>query len=179
MVDIQRFFRLILFNFVTSNDDAHLKNFSLIEHNGEYRLSPAYDLVNTALQLREPRIFALNKGLFREGMAFSDTRTIRRADFEEFGRRIGLPEKVVRKEIELFLSDQPLTYELLERSFLSEELKKQYRQTFDYRRHILGFLVGRPNGGNERPHRKSKIQPASAKFSAFGEFRDFYYFCIV
>ena len=129
----------ILFNFVTSNDDAHLKNFSLIEYNGEYRLSPAYDLVNTALQLREPRIFALDKGLFREGMAFSDTRTIRRADFEEFGRRIGLPEKVVRKEIELFLSDQPLTYELLERSFISEELKKQYRQTFDYRRRMLGF----------------------------------------
>lgn len=72
-------------------------------------------------------------------MAFSDTRTIRRTDFEEFGRRIGLPEKVVRKEIELFLSDQPLTYELLERSFLSKELKKQYRQTFDYRRRMLGF----------------------------------------
>lgn len=72
-------------------------------------------------------------------MAFSDTRTIRCTDFEEFGRRIGLPEKVVRKEIELFLSDQPLTYELLERSFLSEELKKQYRQTFDYRRRMLGF----------------------------------------
>lgn len=139
LVDIQRFFRLILFNFVTSNDDAHLKNFSLIEYEGEYRLSPAYDLVNTALQLREPRIFALDKGLFREGMAFSDTRTIRRTDFEEFGRRIGLPGKVVRKEIELFLSDQPLTYELLERSFLSEELKKQYRQTFDYRRRMLGF----------------------------------------
>lgn len=139
LVDIQRFFRLILFNFVTSNDDAHLKNFSLIEYNGEYRLSPAYDLVNTALQLREPRIFALDKGLFREGMAFSDTRTIRRTDFEEFGRRIGLPEKVVRKEIELFLSDQPLTYELLERSFLSKELKKQYRQTFDYRRRMLSF----------------------------------------
>lgn len=139
LVDIQRFFRLILFNFVTSNDDAHLKNFSLIEYEGEYRLSPAYDLVNTALQLREPRIFALDKGLFREGMAFSDTRTIRRTDFEEFGRRIGLPGKVVRKEIELFLSDQPLTYELLERSFLSEELKKQYRQTFDYRRRMLSF----------------------------------------
>lgn len=151
LVDIQRFFRLILFNFVTSNDDAHLKNFSLIEYNGEYRLSPAYDLVNTALQLREPRIFALDKGLFREGMAFSDTRTIRHTDFEEFGRRIGLPEKVVRKEIELFLSDQPLTYELLERSFLSEELKKQYRQTFDYRRRMLGFKSCRPNRGNERP----------------------------
>lgn len=66
LVDIRRYYRLILFNFVTLNDDAHLKNFSLIERNGEYRLSPAYDLVNTSLQLREPRIFALDKGLFKE-----------------------------------------------------------------------------------------------------------------
>ena len=95
--------------------------------------------MNRARQLREPLVVALDKGVLREGMACSDTRTSRRADFEEFGRRIGLPEKVVRKEIELFLSDQPLTYELLERSFLSEELKKQYRQTFDYRRRMLGF----------------------------------------
>ena len=37
LVDIRRFYRLILFNFITLNDDAHLKNFSLIERNGEYR----------------------------------------------------------------------------------------------------------------------------------------------
>lgn len=66
LVDKRRYYKLILFNFVTLNDDAHLKNFSLIERNGEYRLSPAYDLVNTSLQLREPRIFALDKGLFKE-----------------------------------------------------------------------------------------------------------------
>ena len=76
LVDIRRFYRLILFNFITLNDDAHLKNFSLIERNGEYRLSPAYDLINTSLQLRNPRIFALDKGLFKEGMKLSDTRTI-------------------------------------------------------------------------------------------------------
>lgn len=35
LVDIRRYYRLILFNFVTLNDDAHLKNFSLIERNGE------------------------------------------------------------------------------------------------------------------------------------------------
>lgn len=41
------------------------------------------------------------------------------------------------------------------------------------------FKSCRPNNGNDRPQRKSKIQLVSAKFSAFGEFRDFYYFCIV
>ena len=139
LIDIRRFFRIILFNFVTLNDDAHLKNFSLIERNGEYRLSPAYDLINTSLQLMNPHIFALDKGLFKEGMAFSDTHTISRSDFEEFGKRIGLPIKVIKQEIDLFAAEQPLVKELLGRSFLSPSLQKQYWMAFDYRRKMLNF----------------------------------------
>lgn len=139
LVDIRRFFRIILFNFVTLNDDAHLKNFSLIERNGEYRLSPAYDLINTSLQLMNPHIFALDKGLFKEGMVFSDTHTISRPDFEEFGKRIGLPIKVIKQEIDMFAAEQPLVKELLGRSFLSPSLQKQYWMAFDYRRKMLNF----------------------------------------
>lgn len=139
LIDIRRFFRIILFNFVTLNDDAHLKNFSLIERNGEYRLSPAYDLINTSLQLMNPHIFALDKGLFKEGMAFSDTHTISRSDFEEFGKRIGLPVKVIKQEIDMFATEQPLVKELLGRSFLSLSLQKQYWMAFDYRRKMLNF----------------------------------------
>lgn len=139
LVDIRRFFRIILFNFVTLNDDAHLKNFSLIERNGEYRLSPAYDLINTSLQLMNPHIFALDKGLFKEGMVFSDTHTISRSDFEEFGKRIGLPIKVIKQEIDMFAAKQPLVKELLGRSFLSPSLQKQYWMAFDYRRKMLNF----------------------------------------
>lgn len=139
MIDIRRFFRLILFNFVTLNDDAHIKNFSLIERNGEYRLSPAYDLINTSLQLREPHIFALDKGLFKEGMSFSDTRTIRRSDFEEFGRRIGLPEKVIKQEIDKFATEQSAVKDLLKRSFLTPELQKQYWLSFVCRCKMLNF----------------------------------------
>ena len=68
-VEILKFFRMVVFNYLILNDDAHLKNFSLINRgDGEYHLSPAYDLINTSLHLYEPRIFALDKGLFREGM---------------------------------------------------------------------------------------------------------------
>ena len=133
LVDIRRFYRLILFNFITLNDDAHLKNFSLIERNGEYRLSPAYDLINTSLQLRNPRIFALDKGLFKEGMKLSDTRTICRSDFVEFGKRIGLQERVIQQELKNFSTVQPMVKELLERSFLSEELKDHYYLSYKYR----------------------------------------------
>ena len=101
-IDILRFFRVVIFNFITLNDDAHLKNFSLVYNGREYHLSPAYDLVNTSLQLYEPRIFALDNGLFKEGMSFSDTRQISANDFIELGRRIGLPEKLVIQELERF-----------------------------------------------------------------------------
>ncbi len=139
LVDLRRFFRLILFNFVILNDDAHLKNFSLIERNGEYRLAPAYDLINTELQIWEPQIFALKKGLFKEGTIYSDTHPVGRRDFEEFGKRIGLPAKVVEKDIDMFAGEHPLVKDLLDRSFLSEALKKQYWQAYSFRRKMLNF----------------------------------------
>ena len=72
-------------------------------------------------------------------MVFTDTRTIRRYDFEEFGKRIGLPDKVVKQEMEFFMSEKPMVKELLNRSFLSEELKREYYLAFDFRRKILNF----------------------------------------
>jgi serine/threonine-protein kinase HipA len=136
-IDILRFFRMVLFNFISLNDDAHLKNFSLLNTGKEYRLSPAYDLINTSLHLIQPRIFALDNGLFHEGMNLSDTRTVKRTDFEEFGSRIGLPAKVVNREIEHFSAKSPLVDALIDRSFLSEDLKKQYKSSTDYRRVML------------------------------------------
>lgn len=136
-VDLLRFFQLILFNFITLNDDAHLKNFSLINRDGEYRLSPAYDLSNTSLHLGQPRIFALERGLFREGMSFSDTRTISREDFIEFGKRTGLPEKLVKREIDRFAAPSDAVSRLVGNSFLSEELKKEYLGGLTYRQSML------------------------------------------
>lgn len=49
-LDVVNFFELVLFSFLTGNADMHLKNFSLLEQPGlGMVLSPAYDLVNTAL----------------------------------------------------------------------------------------------------------------------------------
>ena len=137
-VEILKFFRVVVFNYLILNDDAHLKNFSLMNRgNGEYHLTPAYDLINTSLHLYEPRIFALDKGLFREGMHFSDTHTVNRKDFEEFGSRIGLSARLVSRELDFFASEHPLVHELIYRSFLSEKLKKYYWQSFNYRRTTL------------------------------------------
>lgn len=137
-VEILKFFRIIVFNYLTLNDDAHLKNFSLINRgDGEYHLAPAYDLINTSLHLRLPRIFALDRGLFKEGMEQSDTRTVCRADFEEFGRRIGLAERLIKRELDFFAAEYPMAQNLIEHSLLSEELKRSYSLSYRYRQVTL------------------------------------------
>ena len=139
-VEILKFFRIIVFNYLTLNDDAHLKNFSLINRgDGEYHLAPAYDLINTSLHLSMPRIFALDKGLFKEGMKLSDTKTVGRKDFEEFGRRIGLSGRLIKRQLDFFATEQPLARELINRSFLSEGLKRNYWLSYNYRRATLTF----------------------------------------
>lgn len=48
-IDLQKFFRRLLVFVLVGNCDAHLKNFSLLETDAGLRLSPAYDILNTAL----------------------------------------------------------------------------------------------------------------------------------
>lgn len=48
-IDLARFFRRLVVFVLVGNCDAHLKNFSLLETDTGLRLSPAYDIVNTAL----------------------------------------------------------------------------------------------------------------------------------
>ena len=67
----------------------------------------------------------------------SDTRTVSRGDFMEFGRRLGLNEKVVKHELDRFCDDYTELCELIMRSFLSDNLKRNYELSFMYRRNTL------------------------------------------
>lgn len=137
-IQILRFFQLVVFNYLTLNDDAHLKNFSLIQRRpGDAVLTPAYDLMNTSLHLSQPTIFALRKGLFREGMIIDDTHSVTRASFEEFGRRMGLDTKIVNRELTRFATEYVLADQMIEESHLSEKLKVHYKSSYHYRRHSL------------------------------------------
>jgi serine/threonine-protein kinase HipA len=50
VLDVGNFFEQVIFSFLIGNADMHLKNFSLINRPGMgYVLSPAYDMVSTAL----------------------------------------------------------------------------------------------------------------------------------
>ena len=139
MVEKLKFFRVVVFNYLTCNDDAHLKNFSLMsEHGKDYRLTPAYDLLNTHLHLTNPRIFALSKNLY-PGMKLGDTHPVTGESFMEFGRQLGLPDKLVEKELEVFRAERPQVTEMLEVSGLPENLSALYFSVYDYRRKSLSF----------------------------------------
>ena len=54
MVDMERFFELVVFNYIYANGDNHLKNFSVIRQGGDYRLAPAYESLNVTLRRMSP-----------------------------------------------------------------------------------------------------------------------------
>ncbi len=132
-VDLLKFYRQILFNYLFCNSDAHLKNFSLFApKSGDYRLTPAYDLLNTQLHLGSP-IFALERGLFKEGTPIHDTTPIGRPMFEEFGRRLGFPDSLILQELSRFAGEHPAVKELVMGSIMSQEAKDSYLSSYRYR----------------------------------------------
>lgn len=135
-VEMSHFFTLVVFNYIFANGDAHLKNFSIQQTPaGDYLLTPAYDLLNTSIHINDED-FALQDGLIPKEL-FSDTYEHTghpcKDDFIIFGNRIGVLPKKVTTTIEMFALEQPLVYELIDRSFLDEQTKRMYKRSYQER----------------------------------------------
>jgi len=128
-IEIEKFYAIVLFNYLLSNGDAHLKNFALLESDtGDYLLSPAYDLINTRIHVDDSD-FALDKGLFADNFSSDDFKKHGHAsftDFKEFGNRIGANESRIDKISAPFLEHQSLVEKLIHNSFLNEKTKRAY-----------------------------------------------------
>ncbi|HMF72739.1 MAG TPA: HipA domain-containing protein [Flavitalea sp.] len=139
-VEIEKFFSLVVFNYLFSNGDAHLKNFALREtERGDHFLSPAYDLVNTRIHVDDAD-FALDKGLFAddfESAAFKKTHHRGQEDFIEFARRIGIEAGRAQKLLASFLEKQEKVDVLVKRSFLNEATKRAYALDYGTKRNNL------------------------------------------
>ncbi len=139
-VEIEKYFSLVVFNFLFSNGDAHLKNFSLLESSqGDYLLSPAYDLINTRLHVDDSD-FALDKGLFADSFKSDEYKKSRhpsKADFAELAKRMGVIEPRIEKLLNPFLQQQPFVETLVNRSFLSPAEKRGYLLMYNTRRNFL------------------------------------------
>ncbi len=139
-VEIEKYFSLVVFNFLFSNGDAHLKNFSLLESaNGDYLLSPAYDLINTKLHVDDTD-FALDKGLFADGFKSEQCKKSghpSKTDFIVFAERIGVKDSRIEKLLNPFLAKQPFMETLVSRCFLNEANKRGYLLQYNTKRNYL------------------------------------------
>ncbi len=128
-VEIERYFSQVVFNYLFSNGDAHLKNFAVLEtQNGDYLLSPAYDLIDTRIHVDDTS-FALKGGLLKEDLQSARYRRTGNpgyADFITFGHEIGVSAKRIEKLLVPFSVRQEKVNELINHSYLSAPVKRAY-----------------------------------------------------
>lgn len=120
-LDLERFWEIVLFSWITGNSDMHLKNFSInspIPDN--YQLAPAYDLLNTLLVMpsdTEELALTLN----------ARKKKIKLQDFRSAMINSGLDGMVIRNMLKKFHTAEEFWYDWIERSFLPLEMKMGYK----------------------------------------------------
>lgn len=121
LLDKLRFFELAVFNYVIGNNDMHLKNFSMWLTDQGWTVSPAYDLLNVKIILPKDKedtalLLGGKKMNFNKGY------------FDRFGEVLKLNEKQVAGVYRRLGKWIPKAIALIEKSFLSEDLKKAYKE---------------------------------------------------
>lgn len=126
-LDMVDFLELVYFSWLTGNNDMHLKNFSLYSPAGEPVLTPAYDLLNAAI----------NNPVDDEELALNlngKKKRMKDADFRNAYRTCGVPEIVFDRVKKKYVDLLPKFEEEIQRSFLSDEIKTLYIELL-HRRH--------------------------------------------
>lgn len=127
-LEIPKLYQLLVFNYLFSNGDAHLKNFSILETPlGDHRLSPAYDLLNTRMHV-EDDIFAL-EGLLPK----QDAQGTIYSQFTKLAEKIALTEQQFSNIMNTMLNGEAQVEQLVKASFLNEQSKRNYLQAYQTR----------------------------------------------
>lgn len=134
-VEAPKLFKILLFNYLFSNGDAHLKNFSLLEtEDGDFILSPAYDLLNTEMHQAEID-FALRGGLYPKAQYQGKILN----QFLQLGKLANIPEKMADQLLAIMLNNSEEVARLIRSSFLDESAQKNYYQAYQGRLKRLKF----------------------------------------
>ena len=134
MLDVQHFWEVVIFSWLTGNSDMHCKNFSLIEKgNGGYHLSPAYDLLAVKLtgindddELAMPLV----------GYGTDDNNAIVGFDRHSFIQAMtdsGITEKISERIIDKMVSSSNKWSDIIDSSFLNDKLKSDYKSLIQER----------------------------------------------
>jgi serine/threonine-protein kinase HipA len=120
-LDITNYMQLLLFCFVTGNNDMHLKNFSLYRPSDVYQLTPAYDLINVAIaNPKDTEELALSLSGRKSNLHLND--------FLRSATTMGLEENVVLRLIDNMRKAIPKWKSLIHESFINEDMKDRYEQ---------------------------------------------------
>ncbi len=126
-----RLFRLVLFNFLTGNEDNHLKNYSVITKDNVTRLSPAYDLLNTTIITDSKEETALPIGGKKKGIT-------KKLLIDYYAtERLKINSVVIDNILSELREVIPKWTDLIERSFLPSNLKERYMELVLGRSEIL------------------------------------------
>ena len=126
-----KLFNLTLFNFLVGNEDMHLKNFSLIRRELKVELSPAYDLLNSTIVLNSEEELALPLN--------GKKNRLKKDDFIRYfaEERLELPQKSITQTTLRISKAYPRWIELIQKSFLSDNMKKKYKELLNERCNLL------------------------------------------
>ncbi|MBN1187128.1 MAG: HipA domain-containing protein [Bacteroidales bacterium] len=126
LLDKLFYFELALFCFLTGNNDMHLKNFSMIKSDLGWVLAPAYDLLNVAILLPDDKE---ELALTLEGKK----KKLNRMIFERFGKGLELTNKQIEGVFNRMLKLTPHVTVLIDKSFLSNDMKSAYKSILSTR----------------------------------------------
>ena len=113
LLDQVNFWEQVVFSWITGNADMHLKNFSLYsETPGKHLLTPAYDMLSTALVMPEDN---------------GKKRKIRKEDFIASMQAAGLGDRVIENIFHKFWRSQEVWFAYVDRSFLPQEMKEEFK----------------------------------------------------
>ncbi|MDX9928603.1 MAG: HipA domain-containing protein [Bacteroidales bacterium] len=134
-IESPKLFRLLIFNYLFSNGDAHFKNFSVLETEfGDFRLAPAYDLLNSRLHINDTD-FALDDGLLpgkdrKPGMSI-------RGQFMLLGEKASISTRLITSVYNAMLTRTDMVTSMTNASFLSDDFKRHYLESYHSRLNTL------------------------------------------
>ena len=126
LLDLLRLCEIVIFSYITGNNDMHLKNFSMILINENWVLAPAYDLLNVTLHIPEDT----------EEMALTISgkrRKLTKLDFINLGLNFQLTEKQIVNTFKRFIKAEKKMKQYIKSSFLSPENKIKYNELLETR----------------------------------------------
>lgn len=119
-LDLVKYWEQVFFAWLVGNTDMHLKNYSLYAPTaGEYQLTPAYDLLSTALVIPEDT----------EELALTlcgKKRKLTQQHFREAMTASGLDEKICENIFARFARILPEWEACIRQSFLPKEMQEKY-----------------------------------------------------